>query len=223
MASSSPRRTQDGFWTLCRRTLDVGTDSFDRNVPAFGGRTHMCKCKLNNTVDARKKSSLFSLMLILLLGCSTGTLISDVRADVSAEDCGEQVELLKFSLEYTPYDQFKTCPIFKLEAMKSPQSDKPQTHRVSDIAALYFADSSTIVLGQHVDPLSIEGKSYIVHEIIHHLQSENGCMIDPSCLILAEPEAYLLQAAYLEKNGKQQEANFFRILSSLLYSSDNPY
>lgn len=183
----------------------------------------MCKCKLNNAVDAWKKSSLFSLMVVLLLGWSPGMLISDVQADVSAEDCGEQIELLKFSLEYGPYDQFKTCPIFKLEAMKSPQSEEPQTHPVSDIAARYLAQSNTIVLGQHVDPLSIEGKSYIVHEIVHHLQSENGCMSDPNCLILAEPEAYLLQAAYLEKNEKQLEANFFRILSSLLYSSDNPY
>lgn len=183
----------------------------------------MCKCKLNNTFDAWKQCSLVSLMVALMLGWCPGILVSDVQAGLNVEDCREHVELLRFSLEYGPYDQFKTCPIFKIEEMKSSQSDKSRTHQVSDIAALYLTDSRTIVLGQHVNPLSIEGKSYIVHEIIHHLQSENGCMNDPNCLNLTEPEAYLLQAAYLEKHEKQLEANLFRILSSLLFSSDNPY
>lgn len=82
-------------------------------------------------------------------------------------------------------------------------------------AALYDPLANRIRISDDLDLESPVGRSYLLHELVHHLQFAHGQDAD-NCVGRLEAEAYRVQARYLREHDFQEEANRQMILGLLL-------
>ena len=79
----------------------------------------------------------------------------------------------------------------------SETRDLPEGSR---IGAVYH--EGTIHLPAGTDLTDTRHRSFVLHELVHHLQREAGAIMDPDpCVSPIEREAYAVQFAFLESRG----------------------
>ncbi len=76
----------------------------------------------------------------------------------------------------------------------------------ADIIALYDPASRTILLSKNWQGTKTAAFSVIVHEMVHHLQQENGKRY--GCVQEQEEQAFAAQDAWLAENGSSLEKEF---------------
>ena len=84
-----------------------------------------------------------------------------------------------------------------------------------ELAALYDPVARTILVSDELDLDGPVGRSYLLHELVHHLQYANG-QDAHGCVGRLEAEAYRVQARYLRKHGHTEEASRQLILGLFL-------
>ncbi len=65
--------------------------------------------------------------------------------------------------------------------------------------ALYDHELKTIILNNDFDINTVHDKSVLFHELVHHMQYENGKRSEVECIGILEKEAYELQDQWLQE------------------------
>jgi hypothetical protein len=97
----------------------------------------------------------------------------------------------------------------QIPAYLSPTDVQRMTEHIE---AIYHPDSKTIYVRNGVDMTSIDGKSTLVHELVHFLQYQNGIDRKVACVNALERDAYRAQAAYLRQKGREPMVDGFTII-----------
>lgn len=88
-------------------------------------------------------------------------------------------------------------------------------------AALYDPVAKAIRISDDLDLDSAIGRSYLLHELVHHLQFAHG-QDAHACRGRLEAEAYRVQARYLHKHNQPEEASRQLILGLFLDNCHRP-
>ena len=92
----------------------------------------------------------------------------------------------------------------------------------SEVEAFYNVNTKHIYLHDQIDFSTFEGRSIVLHEYVHFLQSVYG--LDQSVLVCAkelEKDAYELEIKYLIDNGEPKDSEKIKLLGFLkLINSD---
>ena len=104
--------------------------------------------------------------------------------------------------------------------MSSKELDKKYG---APVHALYAHHEGTIYLSSHVNLETTQGKSVLLHELVHHYQNVSGAMDGYNCAQESEKLAYETQRDYLKaKNARLlPELNAFNIVMRSLCGSGN--
>lgn len=123
---------------------------------------------------------------------------------------------------------FDETPIYKTEGIPMPEIfivDEREMSKLSgapmgEVLAMYESYGSMMVLLEGTDFDSIEGKSIVLHELVHHVQNFSGeTAKNEECPINLEPDAYRIQIKYLEANADKVDPDFIlRMKFNKLYS-----
>jgi len=102
-------------------------------------------------------------------------------------------------------DGLKPCPLPRVNHTTSAEIARkwygwamPEGHVVK-VLALYEHPQKTIYLSSAFDADALLDKSVLLHEVVHMLQHCNGIAFE--CHAASEPQAYELQAKWLEEQG----------------------
>ena len=79
-------------------------------------------------------------------------------------------------------------------------------HDGKDLIALYDSETRTLLLSNSWSGSDAAARSVIVHEIVHHLQHENGKRFP--CPAGQEEQAFAVQEAFLAEHGTTLEKEF---------------
>jgi hypothetical protein len=81
------------------------------------------------------------------------------------------------------------------------------------VEGLYNFRDGKIYLSNTIDLATTEGRSVLVHELVHYLQYQQGLDRAVSCMRALEPSAYAAQAGYLRQHGRQVLFNAMQVLA----------
>ena len=134
-----------------------------------------------------------------------------------AADCARLGALVAFVAERSGYPPLRNCPDVKvasaaaLIAVIAPealaQGEEPR--------AAYVVARDEILLAANVALATPLGRSYLVHELVHVHQFEEGAQVRAPCAGWLEGEAYRVQASYLRTHGLDKDAFAFELLGLL--------
>jgi hypothetical protein len=138
--------------------------------------------------------------------------------------CAEIEELIDFVADETGYPPLRSCPTVSVAPDFALRSlfVKASTHGEEPMAA-FIPASAEILLSPNVDITKLLGRSYLVHELVHASQLENGVKAPATCLSLLESESYWVQANYLRKHGLNEDALVFELISMMHSACAHPY
>jgi hypothetical protein len=85
------------------------------------------------------------------------------------------------------------------------------------VRALYEKKTNTIYLSDTWDPHSLHDRSYLVHELVHHLQFSNN--VEVACDSAYNRKAYQLQFDWLSEQGVRDPQAFLGISDIVLFST----
>lgn len=94
-------------------------------------------------------------------------------------------------------------------------------HLVPRVLAAYDADDGVVYLSEQLDMSRRVDRSYLLHELVHHVQNAHGALREARCKGKLEGEAVRLQLQWLEEQGEPDpfetlgiDARTLRILES---------
>ncbi len=167
-----------------------------------------------------------SILFVAVLGLLPFTQFHTASASSSeiAIGCTGIEELVEFVSEETGYPPLRSCPNVSVapEFVLRSLFAKASAHGEEPMAA-FIPASAEILLSPNVDITKLLGRSYLVHELVHASQSENGVKAPATCLGLPESEAYWAQATYLRKFGLNDDALAFELVSMMQSACAHPY
>lgn len=168
--------------------------------------------------------SIISLVALGLLSTTIHYQPASASSLVRVVDCTEIEELIDFVAEETGYPPLLSCPKVSVtpDAVLRSIFANASAHGEEPMAA-FIPASAEILLSPNVDVTKLIGRSYLVHELVHASQMENGVKAPATCLGLPESEAYWVQATYLRKHGLNEEALAFGLVSVMKSACDQPY
>jgi len=117
-----------------------------------------------------------------------------------AASCEPMADLLDFIAVRTDYPVPEVCPV--IDGRTFLQGDAAFRSQ----AGAYFPLTGEIALAADLDLTTVNGRSYLLHELVHAAQYRAGSQLQVRCTAELEREAYALQAAYLRAHGEQREA-----------------
>jgi hypothetical protein len=143
---------------------------------------------------------------------------------VRVAGCAEVEDLVDFVSEETGYPPLRSCPKVSVapDFILSSLFAKASAHGEEPMAA-FIPASAEILLSPNVDITKLLGRSYLVHELVHASQLENGVKAPATCLSLLESESYWVQANYLRKHGLNEDALAFELVSMMQSACAHPY
>ena len=168
-----------------------------------------------------------SIISLVALGLLSATIQLQPASASSSEipiGCAGFEDLLDFVAEETGYPPLRSCPkvsvtpnfvLRSLFAKASTQGEGPM--------AAFVPASAEILLSPNIDITKLLGRSYLVHELVHAFQLENGVEAPATCLGLPESEAYWTQATYLRKYDLNEDALSFELISMMQSACAHPY
>jgi hypothetical protein len=74
--------------------------------------------------------------------------------------------------------------------------------QIIKVRALYEYPSATVYVSRDFDWSNLLDRSILLHELVHHVQHRNAVKFQ--CHAAAEPQAYELQATWLEEQGEDE-------------------
>jgi hypothetical protein len=162
-----------------------------------------------------------------LLGAVLQLTISNAaRSDPNnAGTCQSMLRLNAFVSERTSYTTTQNC----LRVVRATRTElrswaahKTQIHSGEPLA-IHVPFSGEIIVSLEIDLSNPLGHSYLVHELVHAQQIENGVHSVAPCLGWLEGEAYRIQAEYLRLQGAAEDAFQVEILGLLQGACANAY
>ena len=167
-----------------------------------------------------------SILLVAVLGLLPVTQPHSASASSSEIkiDCAEFEELIEFVADETSYLPIRSCPKVSVapDFVLRSLFAKASAHGEEPMAA-FIPASAEILLSPNVDITKLLGRSYLVHELVHASQLENGVKAPATCLGLLESEAYWVQATYLRKHDLNEDALAFELVSMMQSACAHPY
>ena len=167
-----------------------------------------------------------SILYLAVLGLLPATQLNSASASSSeiAIGCAGFEEVIEFVADVTGYPPLRSCPKVSVtpDAVLRSIFAKASAHGVEPMAA-FIPASAEILLSPNVDFTKLIGRSYLVHELVHASQLENGVKAPATCLGLLESEAYWVQATYLRKYGLNEDALAFELVSIMRSACAQPY
>lgn len=158
--------------------------------------------------------------------CSTAIQYQPASAGslVRVAGCAEIEELIAFVAGETGYPPLGSCPKVSVtpDAVLRSLFAKASAHGEEPMAAFVPANAE-ILISPNVDTKKLLGRSYLVHELVHAFQMENGVKAPSTCLSRLEGEAYWVQATYLRKHGLNEDALAFELVSMMQSACAHPY
>jgi hypothetical protein len=88
--------------------------------------------------------------------------------------------------------------------------------QVIKVRALYEYPSATVYVSEDFDWSNLLDKSILLHELVHHMQHYNEVVFQ--CHAAAEPQAYELQAAWLEEQGEDDPWELMKVDRFTVYA-----
>lgn len=168
--------------------------------------------------------SILSLVALGLLSSTIHYETASAGSLVANAGCTEVESLIDFVAEETGYPPLRSCPKISVtsDAILRSLFVKASTHGEEPMAA-FIPASAEILLSSNVDITKLLGRSYLVHELVHASQLENGVKAPATCLSLLESESYWVQANYLRKHGLNEDALAFELVSMMQSACAHPY
>lgn len=168
--------------------------------------------------------SVTSVVTLTLLSASFHCDSANAGSSVATAECREVEDLIEFVADETGYPLLRSCPKVTVapDFVLRSLFMKASAHGEEPMAAFVSA-SSEILLSPSVDLADLLGRSYMVHELVHASQLENGMKALSTCLSLPESEAYWVQASYLRKHGLNEDALTFELVSMMQSACAHPY
>ena len=144
---------------------------------------------------------------------------------VALAQCTGITDLVAFVAGETGYQPMRNCPPVSVTTDAVLKSMLALTARDNgeEPMAMYVPAGAEILLGPDVDLASALGRSYLVHELVHAYQDDEGVASEAPCLGWLEEEAYRVQASYLRIQGFAKDASTFAFLGLLQGACGHAY
>ena len=148
--------------------------------------------------------------LIIAVSQPTTVVAGSIDGDI---ECTQMTDLIAFVSVETGYPPLVSCPYVRVASSAGlglstkADDDEPM--------AIYRPSDAAILLSSQVDTSHPLGRSYLVHELVHAHQFNNGMDALAPCPGWLEHQAYRVQATYLRDRGLGEQALDFEILGML--------
>lgn len=159
---------------------------------------------------------------LLLGGLLTGPLAAwgNAGGRLHADDCAQPpsiLSLVDFVAKQTGYPPIQGLPGIRVTSAKKLATaiGTAAAAQGEDPRAAYVPASKQILVGPDFDLCTALDRSFLVHELVHVHQYENGTDRRAPCAGWLEGEAYRTQANYLKTCGLAQDAFVFDLLGLL--------
>jgi hypothetical protein len=156
-----------------------------------------------------------ALLSLIFTGTQAGPAYGDAHGE--AVGCKQLAELIAFVSEQTGRPPLQKCPrvsVTSAAALVAAVAPEASAHGAIPHTA-YVVASREILHDFDVDLATLLGRSYLVHELVHAHQFEDGTNLRASCTGWIEGEAYRVQASYLRTHGLNRDAFAVELLGLL--------